>query len=55
MKASELADILIRYPEFNVKMRYVSDSESNEFIDAEVLKLYKTKYTDKELVFYIDR
>ena len=55
MKASELADIAIRYPEFDVKMRFVKDSETNEFIDAEVLKLYKVKYTDKEIIFYIDR
>ena len=52
MTASELADILIRYPEFSVKMRY---ADGNEFIDVDVLKLYKTKYTDKEIVFYIDR
>ena len=52
MKSKELVEILSRYPEFNVKMRY---ADGNEFVDADVLKMMKVKYMDKEIVFYIDR
>ena len=52
MKAKELVELLSNYPEFNVKMRYANDTQ---LIDAEVLKLMKVKYMDKEIVFYIDR
>lgn len=52
MTAKELSDFLSTYGDFNVKMRYV---DGNKFVDVDVLALNKVKYSDKEIVFYIDK